>query len=974
MGGWFRANACKETGSRIVLLVPYNLSVANFIQSRHVHGGRRSSNHLHSEFIRLLYFNSLAHWLASSPHTLISDSFTVWLMRIGVILAALVLAVSFSGCFGGNDKAPGVVENPNFTGGNETTAPLEIPAPVIPPCALEAGELSWPSLPGAVKPSEPVSVTIQRDAYGVPHVWADDAYSLWYGNGYVQAQDRLFELDLLRHVGRGNSAAVVGAAQLASDVEVTRELYTEAEIEAQWIDAPKEAKEVLQAFADGVNRYMLEATARNELPGEFGALGHVPEPWIPQDSIAVIDYLIGFFGVDGGDELGNLQRLGELESTLGEEAAWDAFGDLVWLRIDDSYTTISPEDRIINGCEDPLPRADALHQTASASAAQGATVFGAVGPGEVGLPPPLAIASLEARGAGVFADFKWGSNAFLLDGQHTDTGKPIMWGAPQMGYYKPPVPYQVGLHSANYDAVGIGVAGAPGIVIGRNADIAWSATSGIEDMTDLVEIDLVGAREYLWDGETKAMDCWTVTHSTAPAPADLAAFPDVAPPAYYEQEVCRAEGWPVTAINEAAGKAWFKQWTTRGEELPGAFMWLGVATASSAEDFRAQIADFPFTFNFHVADMEGIHYIHTGNIPLRAAGYDPRLPTPSGSAYQWTGEAYTGEMDTWATAPSSGYYANWNNGPAYGWRAGDQRGLWGPVHRVQAEDREVQRFLAERGALSHSDVEELNWRVSQVDSLAGPFMPFLVEAAEGAGQSGVADALRNWSAAGMPWKDSDKDGFYDDPAHAIWDALYEQLLDLQADELGPYNHDLKLSPPESSDPHAGDHGQHNNPLPTVLKALRGTTAHDWCDDASTTPAETCQEMLVQAVSVAVDELQSEYGMDLARWLAPVHMSAFTAMGAFNADEMPMVNRGSWVQVVALDEGGGQASSAMPPGNIGRITSDETAVWVATGDEPERLTLELDMYWSGRYKPFPLTQAEVDAVAVETYSLTVVPRA
>ncbi len=882
-----------------------------------------------------------------------------------------MLAVSFSGCFGGNDKAPAVVENPNFTGGNDTTTPPAIQKPVIPPCTLVAGDIAWPDLPGAPKPATPLSATIQRDAYGVPHVWADDPYSLWYANGYVQAQDRLFELDLLRHVGRGDSAAVVGAAQLASDVEVNRELYTEAEIEAQWDAAPSAAREVLQAFSDGVNRYMVESVVRGELPGEFAALGHAPEPWIPQDSIAVIDYLIGFFGVDGGHELGNLQRLGQLESTLGPEAAWDALGDLVWLRIDDSYTTINPADRIMNGCEDPLPRAAAGAQIASAAAAQGATVFGAVGPGEVGLPPPLAIASLEERGAGVFADFKWGSNAFLLDGQHTNTGKPIMWGAPQMGYYKPPVPYQIGLHGAGYDAVGIGVAGAPGIVIGRNADIAWSATSGIEDMTDIVEVDLTGPRTYTWDGKTKQMDCWTVTHNTAPAPADLAAFPDVAPPMTYEQEVCRAETWPVIAINEAAGKAWFKRWTTRGEELPGAFMWLGVATATSAADFREQVADFPFTFNFHVADMQGIHYIHTGNIPLRAPGYDPRLPTPSGEAFQWRGEAYTREMDTWATNPSTGYFANWNNGPAYGWRAGDQRGLWGPVHRVQAEDREVQKFLAERGNLSHSDVEELNWRVSQVDSLAGPFLPYLIAAAIQAGSTDVAEALSAWQAEGMPWRDDDKDGFYDDAAHAIWDALYAELLGLQADELGTYNHELQLNPPESSDAHAGDHGQHNNPLPTVLKALRGSTARNWCDDAGTATVETCDDMLEAAVLAAVGQLQASYGMDPAEWLAPVHLSAFTAMGAFDADEMPMVNRGSWVQVVAMGEGGKGASSAMPPGNIGRITAPEAAIWVGGGGEPERLTLELDMYWSGRYKPFPLTRAEVDAVAVETYELAVV---
>lgn len=873
-------------------------------------------------------------------------------MRAFFVVGLLCL-VTLAGCFGKDaPKEPeAVVPDPVYE------PPEPEPGIQMPPCALQAGDIEWPDWPTATPPSGPVEVTIKRDAYDVPHIYADDLYSLMYGNGYAQAQDRLFELDLLRHVGWGDAAAVVGAAQLGSDVEVHRELYSAEEIEAQWQAASPAAKSILQAYSDGVNRYMLEATARNELPGEFAALGHVPEPWTPQDSVASIIYLIGYFGVDGGHELGNLQRLAQLNDTLGPDQAWTAFQDLSWLRIDDSPTTIHPDDRIINGCEDGLPREQTLHQW-NLDAARGAVILG-VSEGTPGLPDPAYAQSGERKGSGVFEGFHWGSNALLVDGSHTDTGRPIMWGAPQMGYYKPPVPYQVGLHGAGFDATGIGVATAPGIVIGRNADLAWSATSGIEDMTDIVELRLDGARSYLWDGETRAMDCHVIQHSTAPAPADLAAFPDVAPPMTYEQEVCRADGMPVVAINEDAGVAWAKRITTRGEELLGAFIWLGLAQSDSIDDFRDRVADFPFTFNFHVAGMDSVAYIHTGDIPLRADGFDPRLPTPSGDAYAWRGEAYTGEMDVWAEDPSSGYFANWNNGPAFGWRAGDQRGLWGPVHRVHAEIRTVDAALAS-GPLDHGDVEAANWASARTDSLAGPFMPFLIQAAEDAGSDEAAQALRDWQAAGLPWRDGDGDGRYDDLAHAIWDRMYAEILELQRDELGEFVHALQLDPRLAGDPHAGDHGEHNNPLATMYKAIAGRSQHDWCRSDT---AETCREALAAAMERVVADMPD---------LEPVHMSGFTAMGAFNADERPMINRGSWVQVVAMGEGLEGASSALPPSNSGRINNPETALWVGTGIEPAHLTMELDMYWSGEYKPMPLAPDEVDAVAVSTETLIVLP--
>lgn len=890
-------------------------------------------------------------------------------------VAVLMMSIGLAGCIGGSNNTT-VDPNSIIDLGNMTSEPEEIPFE-WPECHLESGTITWPAFAGAPKPDEPITVTLKTDAYGVTHIYADDLYSLFYANGYVQARDRLVQMDILRQVGYGESAKHLGTGQLALDGSIHRTMYTREEIQAQYDAAPDEGKQVLEAFSDGVNRWMKEAKARDQWPAEFAALSRAPPEWTPVDSVALINYLIGYFGVSGGNELDNLKRLGQLQETLGETKGWDALEDWVPMRATDTYTSIHPDDLILNGCEDPLPRAEAEHQLVSLPHARTTMGFGNLesrgGPGTgvgnidtvPGVGPEPYTKDVDH---GIMKGFKWGSNALVVDGDLTDTGKPIMWGAPQMGYYKPPVPYQVGLHApaAGFDAVGIGVAGAPGIVIGRNAHIAWTATSGIEDQVDLVEVPLTGDRSYEWDGESRDMNCWEVEHEIVPS-----AGGHQGPPTTYTQEVCRAEGWPVVAINEQANTAYLQKTTTRGKELVGAFKWLQAPTMTSIEEFRDLMADFPFTFNYFVASDDGVAQIHTGDVPLRAEGYDPRLPAPAGSAYDWTGEAYTAQMGTWVMDPSRGYIANWNNAPAYGWRTGDHYGLWGPVQRVQQIEYWVQQELDEDGTLSFEDVQAINWAAATHDSHALPFMPYLIEAAAEANMTSMHDALVDWFEAGVPWRDEDGDGFYDDPAHAIWDGMMQQLFtQITADELGTITHEVQLEPGVSEN--NADHGTLNNQMGPILRMLQGNTNHDWCDDINTAENETCMDQIIDGLRIVQDDLSDEYGSGVvATWLEPVHTSKFLPFGAFSGDERPMINRGSYVQVVSMAEPQ-RSVNVLPPGNSGLITTAELAIATGTGTEPDRLTAELDLYWSNQYKPFPLTEAEVDGIATVDEELTVLP--
>lgn len=897
------------------------------------------------------------------------------------ILATLLLASLLAGCFDGSDgdkasrDADLVV--PSFV-----ALPSSGPLSPDEPCA--AGLSRAPradavaDAQGIVPPVDglrlpvglgaaPTQATIKTDRFGVSHIYADDPYTLFYANGYVQARDRLFQLDVLRHVGYGDSAMVAGAGQLPSDIAVRRDLYTREEIRAQFDGADPAGKDALQAYSDGVNRFIVEAAARNALPAEFAALGRVPEPWTPYDTVASINYLIGYFGVGGGEELAHAQKLAALAEALGSlEAAHAAFADLSWAKVEDAYTSIPAADKQVHGCESvPAFSAVPAEQLDDALASIAAIPFGV----PADLPLPLVFATGGRQGHGLMDGFKWGSNALVVGGEHTATGKPMMFGGPQMGYYKPPVPYQIGLHGAGYDAVGIGVTSAPGIVIGRTPTFAWSITSGADDQVDtiVVRLDPSDDRRYLWDGVSEPMECRSELHRSLPNAGALDDQPQL-----HVQDVCRVRGMPVVAWAPGQDLAWAQKSTTRGKELAGAWMWLGLARQTGLEGFMGQLAAFPFTFNFHYAGPEGIAYVHTGDVPLRDPGLDPRFPALAGSAHAWRGEAVGLGLQTSIVNPSTGYVANWNNAPAKGWRTGDGLQNWGSVHRVQLLDHFVQQRLAQDRPVAWQDIADILEAAATHDPFARHSAPLMAKAARDSGDAALlplAEALEAWGAADHPWRDADGDGRYDDAGHGVWDAARLSLQErVFADELGATTPAIVLDPTASSDPHAGDHGRHDNKESTLIDALNGRTGHAWCDDVGTGGVETCQDQLAAALRDALSAL----GADPAAWRIPVHESAFTPIGGTNADRIEMVNRGSWNQVVAIGQGLDQAQGVLPPGNSALMTPLELLMVQAGADvEPASLTRELALYTDFGYKPLPVTPSEVDAVTVSTMTLDVV---
>src|SRR5207244_11621141 len=167
-----------------------------------------------------------------------------------------------------------------------------------------------------------------------------------------EAQDRPFEMEIVRRAGRGTLSAVLGASFLEMDVGIRRDLYTEAERQAQSDALSAADRQMLSRFADGVNLYICQAKLDpSKLPAEYAALGFLPADWTALDTVAAAEYLVGVFGAFGGDEVHNAAFFFDVKSRLRRPRAKHVFDDHFPLFDPQSPTTIPQLEKTY---DDPL--------------------------------------------------------------------------------------------------------------------------------------------------------------------------------------------------------------------------------------------------------------------------------------------------------------------------------------------------------------------------------------------------------------------------------------------------------------------------------------------------------------------------------------------------------------------------------------------------------------------------------------------
>ena len=393
-----------------------------------------------------------------------------------------------------------------------------------------------PKYDGAVTLAGPGDeITVRRDAQGVPHIYASSDHDLFFGQGYVQAQERFFQMDLGRHMTAGRLSELVGEGGKQSDISM-RTVGLRRVAEQEWDLLSDEARGFYQAYADGVNAY-LKGKAPWQVANEYAVMGlSLPigdiEPWNGIDSLAEFKMLNTGLSIVGG-EAWRMQFLSKLGSPATVEQLLPAPDEAARrpILLDDGSGNLRP--RSDYPVADPLPMpAQEAEATDCPEPSEGSA------PAETTPASPTPTTQASALGGATEAlqeaqrvldtvpavlgeGPNIGSNSFVVAGSHTVSGKPIIGNDPHLQMSYPSVWSQVGLHCSaldgdcTFDVEGFAFAGQPGVAIGRNPQLTWAFTNFMGDVFDLVVEQNAGNGTYRRDGKCLAYKTRTETFKVA---------------------------------------------------------------------------------------------------------------------------------------------------------------------------------------------------------------------------------------------------------------------------------------------------------------------------------------------------------------------------------------------------------------------------------------------------------------------------
>jgi penicillin amidase len=474
-----------------------------------------------------------------------------------------------------------------------------------------------PDLDGAIPVSgisAPVSVS--RDNHGVPTIEAASLDDLFFAQGYITAQDRLFQMDLLRRAASGDLSEIVGEVALEHDRQ-QRILGIRATAEKGLLAATPEDREQFAAYARGVNAYI--RSHRNRLPLEFRALRYSPRPWTETDSLMIAYQMVETLSTNPLFALTRERVLAK----LGPDLTTDLYVNNSWR--DHPPTAISP------ALEAPQPDQPTTppHSIASSGASSGRVA-------------PSELSSLLGRWLEPFfreQPVALGSNDWVVSGAHTVSGKPLLSNDMHLGHQMPNLWYEAHLRSGDFDVAGVTLPGYPYVIVGHNQRVAWGFTNVGPAIEDAFIETFNDQGQYL------TPDGWKQ--------------PEL------RQEVIPVKGKSDVVVNvEITRHGPIVSDLAPGETRKIALRWtlydgirnpfFQVDSAQNWEQFRRAFSELDAPGqNVVYADVDGnIGYQTTGKVPIRAAG-DGSLPVNgSDNAHEWTSYIPFDKLPTVLNPPS----------------------------------------------------------------------------------------------------------------------------------------------------------------------------------------------------------------------------------------------------------------------------------------------------------------------------------
>jgi penicillin amidase len=682
----------------------------------------------------------------------------------------------------------------------------------------ESGAASIPGL-GA-----PVSVV--RDATGIAHITADTPHDLFFAQGYVHASERMWQMEVWRHISAGRLAELFGQSQLDTD-RFIRTLGWRIAAQRDLDAYTPTTRAVLDAYTAGVNAWL--DGHRGSLGLAFLASGDTPEPWTDLDTVAWGKVQAWNLGGNFNTEVFRYLA----DATLGDPARTDELFPAYRAGAPVITPTGLPGSNLTGRQRGGTTLADVSASAAPGSApldpAQLAAWRSVARLGQTALQ----VAGLDAAD-GLASDHGIGSNNWVVSPSMSATGGALLANDPHLGISMPSIWYMNGLHcrtvdaACPYDVAGVSFPGVPGVVLGHNARIAWGATNVDPDVQDLVieTVDPANPANYLHEGTSIPFE---VRHEQIKvkggATVDLEVRSTMHGPILNGVEDKLADAPPMAL-----------RWTAALDTDRTLEAILGLNTAASYDDFRRSLSLYGApSQNFVYADVDGhIGYQLPGDIPIRSdpADHGARPVRGDDGSGEWTGRIPYGDLPR-QLDPPDGWIVSANNAAVDGDYPHFIGREWDPGYRAERIIDLVNNYGAD--GLTVDEMGAIQFDSSPLR--ARDIVPLLANVTPSTedGRT-IASRIAAWDGAcGI-----------DSTGCAAWNAWeYRVMRDVFDDELGP----------ALARDYAG------SPFSWVLLAqLLDDPRNHWWDDVSTKgQVEQGDQIVARAMDEAGAELRISIG-------------------------------------------------------------------------------------------------------------------
>ena len=623
-------------------------------------------------------------------------------------------------------------------------------------------------------------VTVMRDDKGVPRIFAATDRDAFFTMGYLHAQDRLWQLELQRRVGSGRLSEIFGETTLSSDKFIrTMGFYDSAA--SIWHTLSEPAKDSLTAYTAGINQWLDEDRT---LPPEFLILGLFPERWAVEDSLVWMK-MVGF----------NLSR---------------------------NYTTERTRSRLLQ--RTGKKRAAKLMQSEPDRDPPVTLETALSHPAAAGLTTAFSISDIPLIN-GQFG----GSNAWVIAGEHTQSGLPILANDPHLETQNPSVWYLAEIQGDRLHATGATLVGLPIVIVGRNDYVAWGMTTSGVDVQDLYMERINDKDQYEYDGAWKDMV---------------------------------VDEAPIVVSGRNKPVRWKARRTKHGplisdidtrQPTPVSIRWAGLEPGDTTYDshFRLNYSKSVYEFRNILRDYTGIgiHFLYadregniaskfTGHVPIRKTG-DGSLPVPGWNGdYEWTGWIPFEDMPE-KLNPEIGYLISANEQVVPEIRSQLLTRDWSPPYRAQRIAELISDLIDSGNSLTVSDMKIIQGDTVNIPSRE--LLPFLLQlVAPDERQAKAIGYLRKW----------DNDTTRDSIATSIYEVwvnrLATRILEDEFDSQSVANI-LRRYPS------------------VFILDIMSKGDHSWCDDIRTRPPESCPDMMRLSLDDALDKLTELVGGNMSTW-------------------------------------------------------------------------------------------------------------